>query len=91
MEIKNSEKCKILCWNDLTKEEKSDFDHYRKPDTDASFFRYRNNCYDINDMMPTSEEGWQFAEHATIFWGIVCKFAEDDYDDFHIVCAQYSC
>lgn len=88
LEVKNVEECEIINWYDLTEaeqtEHKDDYDSVQE----SSFFRYRNNLYDMSNFIrfdygKTTKENpfkvghqfhsWQASHADTYFSGIVIR------------------
>lgn len=97
--VTNNQVRDILYWFQLTDREQSEFDYL---DTEtmresASFFRYKNNVYDLGEFMRAEKipefEGWDGYSSDSFFSGILVKYPKDEWgyiDDGVIVGHYYS-
>ena len=66
----------ILCWYDLTDNEREELDYI--DDDNGMFFRYRGDIYDIGEFMRTDIPGWDGAIGTSYFSGILIKLTDDN-------------
>ena len=83
----------LLNWDDLTEEEKKQFDYYKGEDKYfALFFRYKENAYDSGEFSPAENFGlfrkWDGYESDTYFSGVVIRFVEDNE---RVIVGRYYC
>lgn len=80
----------ILYWDELTAKEQREFDYLdtEQRQSNASFFRYRSNVYDLGEFMRVSEpmasncqfkglEQWDGYASDSFFSGILVKYVQD--------------
>ena len=80
----------VLSWYELTDAERAEFD-YLDSDTaqsDASFFRYRGNIYDLGEFMISPLKGWDGYHSDSYFSGILVRYVEDCE---RVIVATYYC
>ena len=95
----------LLCFEDLTDDERAEFDYVNAADfCSPRFFRYRGCCYDLNDgfdSLPTytpgvfrdNLKGWDGFQSDSFFSGIAVRFPRENGEpDFEriIVALVYS-
>lgn len=75
----------VLCWHDLTDEERERFDYYPSddPNVEATFVRYRGWTYDLDDtdgLAPSAlaKQGWSTYASDSFFSGTVFRFFDED-------------
>jgi hypothetical protein len=88
----------IINWYDLTTKERKEFDYWDgQCETDAQFFRYKGNVYDLGEFMrieqPTAPHpqrpGWEkFDGYSSdsFFSGVLVKYVDDCE---RVICATY--
>jgi hypothetical protein len=67
---------------ELTENEQAEFDYLdwkkiRAGDDSASFFRYKDNLYDLGEFERTDIPGWYGIQHDTYFSGIVVRYCNE--------------
>ena len=74
----------IMSWHDLTAIEQAELDYIDPNDGGGSFFRYKNQAYDLNEFTRINDsymggdlEGWDGLQGQSYFSGILIKFSED--------------
>ena len=77
MKIKtNNQPRDILSWYDLTPAEQKEFDYMEEGE--GSFFRYKNQVYDLGEIMRIENVGqWQGYYSGTAFSGVLVRFTSD--------------
>lgn len=80
----------IICWNELTESEQSEFADLYDDIEESSFFRYRGQVYDLSDFLTVNGhcmngqkkdsylEEWDGYKNETFFSSILVKFSEDN-------------
>lgn len=96
----NGRRRPVLGWHELSPAERAEFDYLMCDDaraSEAQFFRFKGNVYDLGDMMgcPSNSQfkGWRYYHNHTAWSGIVVKYARDewlDYDLDAVVVGTYS-
>ena len=79
----------LLCWHDLTPEEREDFDYIKESEEfDYRFFRYKGEVYDSHEFerAPDSFKGWDGYQSDTYFSGVLVKYTKDYYQ---IIAGRY--
>ena len=81
--ITNNQPRQLLYWEELTKEEKKNFDYLTPEDTTNQFVRYKGWVYDVHDMMRVMNDmrsglgGWDAYVGDSYFSGVVLKWTVD--------------
>lgn len=92
--ITNNKPRDLLYWEDLTANQKLDFDYLEDPDL-ASFFKYRDQVYDLGEFLRIDHNdalsglGWHGISSQGYFNGILVKLNDRDPDRI-IVGSYYS-
>lgn len=81
----------LICWHDLTPEEREDFDYIEdKYDERLSprLFRYKGEVYDLHEFELASDslKGWDGYQADTYFSGVLVKYTKDYYQ---IIAGRY--
>lgn len=89
--ITNGHSRDILCWEELTVKEQSEFDWIEGASFDYSFFRYKDEVYCLSEFMairdhPNEEfSSWDGYMSDSYFSGVLVKYPQDDFNDGIIV------
>jgi len=86
--ITNNQPRQLLYWEELTKEEKKNFDYLTPADTTNQFVRYKGWVYDVHDMMRVYRDmlpcraqnvlsAWDAYVGDSYFSGVVLKWTVD--------------
>lgn len=91
MKIDTVETVPLLDWSDLTDKERDDFDWFRSEESReyATFFRYRDRVFAIEEFMMTTnsslhELGWVGIHTDTFFSATVCKLPDFDNEEITV-------
>lgn len=74
----------LLMWEELTEEERKEFDWIKNPeDTGLDFFRYRDWTYSTQDFMRISEHApftgkWDGYSSDSFFSGVLIRYVQDN-------------
>lgn len=78
--VTNNQPRDVLYWHELSEKERADFDYLDSEDqqSQASFFRYRGEVYDLGEFMGGAEKPWHGVHTDSYFSAILVRYVDDN-------------